>query len=217
VAKDEEPVRLLKTLSFLCVLATVGLAILWYFNPDGNYEPITVALGGVSAALIIVSQILQRRQSSRTRTKPLSAMSRDEILELVMESEPSQDWEVVYSERDATAIFKRDPNLRIEHTHDFASLHSGDFREKWANRFLDPHARSYYYDLYYGATRIARFILVHVDGGRACLPLPRSPIDLGVERIRYKVALIFDQWGTCESYMARAGLHLTDTEKSAHA
>ncbi len=200
--------RLLKILSFLCVLATIVLAILWYFNPAGNYEPITVALGGVSAVLIAVSQVVQRKRPSRTRAKPLSALSRDEILELVMESEPSQDWEVVYSEGDATAMFKRDPSLRIEHTHDSAGLHSDDFREKWANKFPDPHASSHYYDLYYGATRLERSILVHVDGGRACLPLPRSPIDLEVEQIRYKIALIFDQFGTCEPYMERAGLHL---------
>jgi hypothetical protein len=217
VAKDEEPVRLLKILSFLCILATIVLAILWYLNPDEKYEPVTVALGGISAILITVSQILQRRQSSRTGTRSLSGMSRDEILELVMESKPSQDWEIVYSERDAIAVFKRDTNLRIEHTHDSVSLHSDDFREKWANKFPDPHASSYYYDLYYGATRIERFILVHVDGGRACLPLPRSPIDLEVERIRYKIALIFDQFGTCESYMERAGLYLADAEKSAPA
>jgi len=204
---------LLKVLSLLCVLATIALAILWYFSPDGNYEPITVALGGVSAVLITVSQILQRRQSPRTTTKPLSAMSRDEILDLVTESESSKDWEVVYSKGDTTAIFKRDPSLRIEHTHDSTSLHSDDFRERWANRFPDPHASSHYYDLYYGATRIERFILVHVDGGRACLPLPRSQIDLEVERIRYKVALIFDQFGTCESYMEGAELHLADVDR----
>jgi len=209
-------VRLVKILPFVCYAcygATFVLAILWYFSPDGNYEPITVALGVVSVLLTTVSQILQRKQSSETGARPLSAMRRDEILGLVMESEPSQDWEVVYTEGDTTAIFKRDPSLRIEHMHDSTGVHSDDFREKWANRFLDPRASSHYYDLYSGATRIERFTLVHVDGGRACLPLPRSPLDLEVEPIHYKIALIFDQFGTCESYMERAGLHLAAAEK----
>lgn len=202
--------RLLKALSFVCVVATVMLAVLWYFNPNGNYEPIIVALGAISAILITMSQIVHKRRSSRTpKRKLLSDMSHQEILEVVKGSKPSLNWGVFYSEADDTAVFKSDPNLRIEYKHDTSSLHSDDFREKWANKFPDPHASSHYYDLYYGATRLERFILVHVDGGRARLPLPESSVDLEVEEIRLKVALIFDQFGTCRQYMERAGLHVT--------
>ena len=203
--------RLLKALSFVCVVATVVLAVLWYFNPNDNYEPITVVLGAMSAILITVAQTVHRRQSSRMlKPKPLSDMSRQEILKLVEASDPFLDWEVLYSEADDTAVFKSNPSLRIEHKHNSSSLHSDDFREKWVHQFPDPHASSHYYDLYYGATRLERFILVHVDGGRACLPLPKSPVDLEVEQLHLKVALIFDQLGTCRSYMERAGLHVAD-------
>jgi hypothetical protein len=202
-------VRLINAISFICVLATIALAVLWYLQPDGNYEPITVALGGVSAILITISQVLQRRMlASSGDLKSPSNMSRDEILQAVKGSDPQDDWDVIYSESGETAIFTREPNLHIEHPYLPESLHNEDFREKWANKFPDPHATSHYYDLYYGSTRLERFILVHVDGGRACLPLPISTVNLGVQEIRYRVAMIFDKFGTCNDYMRRAGLHV---------
>jgi len=69
--------------------------------------------------------------------------------------------------------------------------------------------------VYYGATRLKEFILVFVDGGRALLPLPKYALDLSVEPIRYKIALIFDQFDNCDEYeyMKRAGLYLVNQKK----
>ena len=198
--------RWLKALPFLLRLATLVFAILWCFNPDNKYfAPITLVLLTIDALLSGVDTIISYRTSG--------PRNQDEIFDLVMESDPSQDWKVTYGMADDRAIFKRDTRLYITFIHDDTSLHSDDFSEKWAKVFPDPHATSHYYDLHYDGTRIDRFVLVHVDGGRARLPMSKSRVDLEVERLPYKIALIFDQFGTCESYMKRAGLYLAEIEK----
>jgi len=205
--KDKRAIiKVLNTLGFVCTPATLVLAILWAINPGRNYEPITVALGSLSAIFFAGAQVIQRKFTEPNRKK-LNELSTDEILEVIKESSPD-DWDVNFSRDAEIAIFKRDPALRIETRHNDEFVHKDDFREKWANKFPDPHATSYYFHVYYGSTRLKELILVSVDGGRALLPLPKSPVDLVVEPIRYKVALIFDQFGSCDEYMKRAGLYL---------
>ena len=118
------------------------------------------------------------------------------------------DWDVNFSQDAEIAVFKKNPALRIETRHTNEFVHNYDFYEKWANKFPDPHATSYYYHLFLGTTRLKEFILVSVDGGRALLPLPKYTMDLSVEPLSYKIALIFDQFGSCDESMKRAGLHL---------
>ncbi len=109
-------------------------------------------------------------------------------------------------------FIKEDPDLRIEHEHNTNYLHSDDFREKWANKFPNSHASSYYFDLYYGPTRLRRFLLVHVDGGRASLPIPQSPVDLRVDNASLNFARIFDNLGTLDDYFSKSGLELVDSQ-----
>ncbi len=200
----------LNILSFICTPATLVLAILWYLQPDKNYEPITVALGSLSVIFFGAGQLLQKKvEASEYKIKKISDLSTSEILDVVKDSHPD-DWDVHFSQDTEIAVFKNDPALRIEFKHTEESVHEEDFYENWANKFPDPHATSYYYYLYYGSTRLKEFILVSVDGGRALLPLPKSVLDLSVEPIRYKIAKIFDRFGSCNEYMKRAGLYLAN-------
>lgn len=201
-------VKALNVLGFICTPATLVLAILWILQPEKNYEPITVALGSASAIFIVAAQGIQRKYTPQeAEKKKFDELTTDEILDVVKDSNPD-DWDVNFSQDAEIAVFKKNPSLRIETRHTDEFVHNEDFREKWANKFPDPHATSYYYHVYLGATRLKEFILVSVDGGRALLPLPKYAMDLSVEPIRYKIALIFDQFGSCDEYMKRAGLHL---------
>ena len=195
-------------LGFICTPATLVLAILWYLQPYKNYEPITVALGSVSVIFFAVAQVVQRKYPPQeSEKKKFDELTTGEILEIVKNTTPDE-WDVNFSQDAEIAVFKKNPLLRIETRHTDEFVHNDDFREKWANKFPDPHATSYYYHVYLGATRLKEFILVSVDGGRALLPLPKSVMDLSVEPIRYKIALIFDRFGSCDRYMKRAGLFL---------
>ena len=167
-----------------------------------------MALGSLAVIFFAGAQVIQRKILPE-ETKNPKDLSTDEILNLIRNSSPS-DWDVNYSQDAEIAVFKRNPLLRIETRHTDEFVHSDDFHEKWANKFPDPHATSGYYHVYYGATRLRDFILVSVDGGRALLPLPKSALDLSVEPIRYKIALIFDQFDNCDKYMRRAGLYLSN-------
>lgn len=206
--KNNIVVKTLNILGFFCTIATLILAILWFLQPENNYEPITVALGSLSAIFIIFAQVFQRRSSLQEgEKKKFNDLTSDEILEIIKNSNPD-DWDVNYSQDAEIAVFKNNPLLRIETRHRNEFVHNEDFREKWANRFPDPHATSYRYHVYLSATRLKELVLVSVDGGRALLPLPKSAMDLRVEPLRYKIALIFDQFGSCDEYMKRAGLYL---------
>jgi hypothetical protein len=201
-------IKTLNILGFFCTLATLILAILWFLQQKNYYEPITVALGSMSAILIIIAQVLQKKfPVNELEKEKCTGLTSGEILEIIKNSNPSE-WDVNYSQDGEIAIFKEYPLLRIETKHNKDFVHNEDFREKWANMFLDPHATSYRYQIYLGETRLRELILVSVDGGRALLPLPKSAIDLRVEPLRYKIAIIFDQFDTCDEYMKKAGLYL---------
>lgn len=201
-------VTTLNALGFICTPATLVLAILWSLQPEKNYEPITVALGSLSVIFFGAAQVIQRKFEPQVKQeKKFDELSTDELLQVIKESSPD-DWDLNFSQDAEIAVFKKNLSLRIETRHTENFVHNDDFREKWANGFPDPHATSYYYHLYFGATRLKEFIFVSVDGGRALLPLPKSAKELNVEPIRYKIAVIFDQFGTCDEYMRMAGLYL---------
>lgn len=187
---------------------TLVVAVLWFREPEKNYEPVTVALGSLSVIFFSIAQVVRRKYEPQEKySRKFDELSTDEILQVIVDSE-SDDWELSVTRDAKIAIFKKYPSLRIEARHTDKFVHNDDFREKWANKFPDPHATSYYYHLYFGATRLKEFVLVSVDGGRALLPLPKSAVELSVEPIQYKIAKIFDQFGTCDEYMQRAGLYL---------
>jgi hypothetical protein len=201
-------IRGLNTLGFICTPVTLVLAILWIFQPNRSYEPITVALGSLSAIFFGTSQIIQTKSKITViKRKKSDDLDFGDLLNIVKDSNPT-DWIVNINNDSEIAVFKSDPALRIETKFTNEFIHNNDFFEKWANKFPDPHATSQYYRLYYNSTRLEDFILVSVDGGRALLPLPMSQMNLCVKPIQYKVALLFDRFNSCEEYMKRAGLYV---------
>lgn len=211
MGKMKAIITIIRSISYICIVATIILAVVWFVADVNRIEPITVGLGALSALLLGIASILQYRHDM-SAPKQLADMNQDELLSVVAASDPNSDWDVSYSGSQALAVYKEDPDLRIEHDHSSNCLHSDDFCENWANKFPDSHASSYYYDLYYGPTRLRRFLLVHVDGGRASLPMPQSAVDLHVESISLNVARIFNKLGTLDDYFNRSGLELVDSQ-----
>mgnify|MGYP001273064640 CR=1 FL=1 len=71
------------TLGFICTPATFVLAILWFFQPDKNYEPITVALGSLSVIFFGIAQVIQKKvESNEKQSKELKEFSTNEILQV---------------------------------------------------------------------------------------------------------------------------------------
>ena len=206
-------ITIIRSISYLCVLATIILAVVWFIADVNRIEPITVGLGALSVLLFGVASLLQYRYDKSASIQPVD-MSQEELLSIVAASDPISDWDVSFSGPQALAVYKEYTNLRIEHEHSSNYLHSDDFHEKWANKFPDSHASSYYYDLYFGPTRLRRILLVHVDGGRASLPMPQSAVDLRVDKISLNVARIFDNLGTLDDYFSRSGLELVDSQSN---
>ncbi len=144
--------------------------------------------------------------------KLTGAPSLNYIEHTIRDCDPQEEWEKVSTEISSIAVNKRDVNLRLVMNYLDDGKQCDDFKEEWANRHPAPHATGYWCDTYYGATHVARNILVSVDGGRAMLPLPRQRgIDGQITEVLpfdYRVAQIFDALGTLDQYMVRSGLSL---------
>ena len=201
---------LIKPLRFLAYtvigLATLFLAALWLLESESNYEPIIVMLSVLSGGLLLLANYIERKTIKKTTRE----MSKDELLQVVDASDPKAEWQLVHSDISITAVYKSDPLLRIEHAYTEDYIHSAKFEEDWINKIPDRRAFSKYYDLYYGTTRLERFILVWVDGGRAGLPLPESSYNLSVKKIRYKIAMIFDTSDSVNQYITITGFKIQD-------
>ena len=117
--------KALNILAFICTPATLVLAILWFLQPEKNYEPITVALGSASAIFIITAQVIQNKYvSQESETKKFDEFTTDEILEIVKDSTPD-DWDVNFNQDADIAVFKKNPSLRIETRHTDEFVHNG--------------------------------------------------------------------------------------------
>ena len=132
-------------------------------------------------------------------------MNYESIIDLFLETDAGQ-WQRVSGNHEY-AFCKADVNLRIVSTLAGPDIQQDDFRADWANRFPESRARGYYYNLYYGATLVHRFILVAVDGACALLPVPKIGTD-EVTLAQWKAAEIFDISDTLNDYLSRAGLTL---------
>lgn len=87
------------------------------------------------------------------------------------------------------------------------------FRETWATRFPDPHARSFYVKLCYGTTILKQFVFVSCDGGRYTLPLPRlanGRFEINRNSIHWRVAQLYRQYFPIESALARGEVGIVD-------
>lgn len=144
--------------------------------------------------------------------KLTGAPSLSYIENTIRDSDPQEEWEKVSTEISSIAVSKRDVNLRLVMNYLDEGKWCDDFQEEWANRHPDSHATGYWCDTFYGATHVARNILVSVDGGRAMLPLPRQRgIDGKITEVLpfdHRIAQIFDSLGSLDEYMARSRLSL---------
>jgi hypothetical protein len=151
-------------------------------------------------------------QMALTAPKLTGAPSLRYIEYTIRDCDPREEWEKVSTEISSIAVNKRDVNLRLVVNYLDEGKQCDDFHEEWANRHPDRHATGYWCEIYYGATHVARTILVSVDGGRAMLPLPRQRgLDEKITEVLpsdYRIAQIFDSLGSLDEYMARSGLSL---------
>ena len=136
--------------------------------------------------------------------------TRENIETVILSSDPTEDWNHVTDAVGSVTSYRKDMNLRFQIRYIDDGIQRRDFKEPWASHHPDPSATGYWCDLFYGATRVERFILVAVDGGRAMLPIPK----IGPENSRpnivlpldYKVAQIHDTLGVLDEYITRSGL-----------
>ncbi|MDH3690384.1 MAG: hypothetical protein OEU36_12980 [Gammaproteobacteria bacterium] len=194
--------RVVAGMFFVLALAT---GVVWMVGKD--VEPIAYVFCLVSSLLFASPSIAEYVVPSR---KPVRHMDYEEILEFIRTTNAETDWKWVKTNWAEEAFLKEDPRLRIRVRLDDQGIHVRKFKAPWANKYPDPTANSYWYDLSYDSALIERFILVSVDGARAELPLPdRSTLE--VEPLIYKVAQIFDELNTLEEYMRSSGLSVKNS------
>jgi len=129
-------------------------------------------------------------------------MSEDEIIKMIMESVPQQDW----TDGESYKVFKSDVNLRIEQTNEDSEL-DDKFGEPWVKTAGCPDPNAYKVDvaIYYGSTKIKDIHLVTVDGFRAIVPIPENISNLQItDMLALKIAQILSE--NCDEYITRCGL-----------
>lgn len=112
-----------------------------------------------------------------------------------------EEWDI--DEPKCQMSMKNNPKITIVWT-DFDKREK--FLEEWATNFQDSSAYLYEYNLYENNTLIKTFNLVHVDGHRAILPIPKLNSSI-VKRDEYLLCRLFNQnIKEYNGYMQRAGL-----------
>lgn len=188
---------------FFVLALLVG--IIWVFGKD--VEPIAFLFGIISSLLLASPSVAEYVTPNR---KPIRHMDYNEILNFILTTDPKNDWKWIKTNWAEEAFLKEDPRLRIRARWDDEGKHNDNFKQKWANKYPDPNAVSYWYDLSYDGALIERFILVSVDGARAELPMPEINT-LKVKPLPYKIAQIFDELNTLDEYMHRSELTVEST------
>jgi hypothetical protein len=128
-------------------------------------------------------------------------MTYDELMATIFLSSRS-DW--LHSAALGIFTFKNDLNVRIIKLRRDEESEFDKCNEPWATKHPDKKAIRVFYDLYYGASYIQRFMLVSVDGHRAILP-PPAPGGRVVPKDQYDFARIVDVEGMLDEYMMRVG------------
>ena len=122
-------------------------------------------------------------------------MTYDEIINVLAEGN-TDAWVTI---EEGHCTYKDDPLLTIVHRKE-----SRGFNEKWAIEHPDANATTSEYDVLYGGSLICHKTLVHVDGGRAALPMPTRNTTI-IPRDEYNFAKIVAPDGLDE-YIARSHL-----------
>ena len=140
---------------------------------------VATLVGGFAALWFFWDKIIEwwrrRNQKGQPEQTDLSANpTRENIEKVILSSDPANDWNYETDDVHSVTSYKKDMNLRFEIRYIDDGIQCRDFKEPWANRHPDPSATGYWCDLFYGSTRVERFILVAVDGARAMLPIPKN-------------------------------------------
>jgi len=117
-----------------------------------------------------------------------------------------------HDEHSSVSVYK--PNISITIA---AGLTINErFEEPWATGFPDRNASSHFIDVFFNNALVFRDMFISVDGGRACLPLPKSKTELFVPKNKVRFVRLIDYIdegvSDFDSYFSRAGLIETDEE-----
>jgi len=202
IKKYHHPIRVFGGLFFaLAVLS----GIVWALGYE--IEPIAFLFSLLSSLCLASPSIAEYFYPSR---KPIRDMTFDEILQFIPTTDPEKDWEGITKEWSSERFLKEDPRLRFRVKATEDGIQNDNFKERWANRHPDPHARGYWYELFYDGAFLDRIVIVSVDGARADIPCP--DINTGkIKKYNYHVAKLFDVLGTLDEYIIRCGLELDDS------
>jgi hypothetical protein len=199
----KENSKILGVIGLVFFISTAFFGIWWIVNPSYNKtEPITFILGFCSSVFWGLPQLAEVILPNR---KALRHMTYNELIEFMLATDSSSDWQEMDREVIVERFLKEDPRLRIFSKQIDEGIHLEDFREQWANNHQDPGATSYFYNVLYDGNFIHRIILVQVDGGRALLPLPDLS-SMNVKQLDLKIASIFDGKNTLDDYLKRSGI-----------
>ena len=182
---------------FFC--ATLVAAVFWLWGNDA--EPVAFTLSLISSVFFGLPYAAEVMYPNR---KAVRDMSHDEILNFITTTHPKSDWSGVSKTWSSERFLKEDPRLRMLMQYDEDGIHSDDFVDPWANKWLHPRATSYWCDIYYDHNLIERVILVSVDDGACFLPTPIFESDR-VKELNYFCASIFDSTEKLAHYFSEAG------------
>ena len=142
---------------------------------------------------------------TRSLCSGVMQMTYDELMAVIRSSEYG-DW--LHDDGKGIFTLRNNLNIRIvedRHTDENESEIFEEFHEAWATRHPNQEAQKAWYHIYYQSSFVQSFMLVAVDGARACLPPPK----IGTTEIPlkdYRLAKAVDQLGTLDEYISRSGL-----------
>jgi len=171
-----------------------------------------------------VSILLQwKEQSENTALREL------ECIELSQRSnvDPLDTFLSLLDEPTDWVKIKRDQYIRHRFRPEFVIKEgetvNEDYCEPWAQRFPDPHARSFVVEYWYGSTLLKSSLFVSTDGGRFSVPLPElhevdperedwSSIEFIIDfsSIEWKTAMLFDQYDDLSQRLLRIGIKIVE-------
>jgi len=149
--------------------------IVYHYNESTNSEELKEIKTNLTTAISNAIKLVFDYQTKSPKSIREMSVSptHENIMRVILESDPKDDWNVQQIGQIQSSIFKHNVNLRIQVNYDDDGVHAENFNESWATKHPDSHATSYYCDIYYGTSLIEQKIVVSVDGGRAILLLPK--------------------------------------------
>lgn len=141
--------------------------------------------------------------------------------------DPLDTFLTLLDEPDNWVKIKRDQYIRHRYKPQFV-IEEGetvneDYREPWAQRFPDPHARSFLVEYWYESTLLKSSLFVSTDGGRFSIPLPElHKIDpdredwgsiefrININSLEWKTAMLFDQYDDLWERLPRIGIKFVE-------